>query len=1002
MHLTPHDRRHAMPFHRTLIATVVAAGTIAAALSFAHLDGAEPPSPPQAGPATVATADPGTTVSTTAAPAATFAPVAPPTVSTPSAPSTLSTLSGVPAVASAPVEIPAAAEPLDVALAPVGADTFVATGSEAATWLEAAPPEVVEAVAVNLDTTPEELGQRFTDDPSAFLSADGMAGYIEPTPDNDAHADEHNDAGAHAHTDAATDATPEPEPVAANGSTPVDVFALHSLPTSTKVVYLDFDGYLMQNEYWNSAYSIGPFTNQPYDIDGDPTAFSDTERARILEIWQLVADDYAPFDIDVTTEDPGIDGLRRTGTSDTTYGTRTVITSSDWFAAANSGRRIGGIALVNVFTSNTARSSFVFSSNLGGGRAKYVADAASHEAGHTLSLLHDGTASSDYYGGHGAWGPIMGAPYSRAVTQWSKGQYTSANNVEDDLDKIGARGGLRTDDHANTAAGATAVSAGTHRGVVGVGGDIDTFRVTPAGGDTRITVTTPPPATNLLARFTVRNSDGNVVATVDPTVASSWSLTTVVPAAVGTFTVEITGTSWLTSATGFVSYGSLGAYTLDIAALPAPSTTSSTTTSTSTTTTTSPTTTTSSTTTSTSSTTSTSAPTTTAVTATSTSAPPTAPPVTSLPSTFPPSTPPAVAPRAGGLPLTAIEPQRLLDTRSGLGGSTRLAADSVVRIPIAGRGGIPGDARAAVVNLTVVEPDTAGYATIYPCSAQVPDVSVLNYAPSQTVANNTIATLSSSGDVCVYTWAAVDVLLDVTGWLGPSAGSRMVPLGPTRSVDTRSGLGGSGRVAAGSVTRFDLTAAVGPQSTAVAVNLTALAPGSAGYMTAYPCNRGRPATSSVNFAAGETRPNNAIVATDDDSICVYSDTEADILLDVTASFGPNGFGLEPVDPVRLFDTRRGTPFSNSEIRSYSVGGSQLGSTTPRSASVNVTALDQPAPGFVTTFDCVTLRETSTLNPSAGTISANGAIVPVAEGDRSCLLSSSGGNLIVDLNGWWVP
>ena len=76
--------------------------------------------------------------------------------------------------------------------------------------------------------------------------------------------------------------------------------------------------------------------------------------------------------------------------------------------------------------------------------------------------------------------------------------------------------------------------------------------------------------------------------------------------------------------------------------------------------------------------------------------------------------------------------------------------------------------------------------------------------------------------------------------------------------------------------------------------------------------------------------------------------------------------------------------------------------SPRSASVNVTALDQPAAGFVTTFDCVTLRETSTLNPGPGAVTANGAIVPITTGDRSCLLSSSGGNLIVDLNGWWVP
>lgn len=325
-----------------------------------------------------------------------------------------------------------------------------------------------------------------------------------------------------------------------------------------------------------------------------------------------------------------------------------------------------------------------------------------------------------------------------------------------------------------------------------------------------------------------------------------------------------------------------------------------------------------------------------------------------------------------------------------------------MRLQIAGRSGIPGDAQAVVANITIVGPSSPGYATVYPCTAQVPDVSVLNHAAGQTVANSAIARLSPQGELCVYTYAAADILIDVTGWLGPTGTSRMVPVGPTRVADTRSRLGGSLRVAAGSTTVFDLRSALPPRSTAIALNLTAVAPATAGYMTAFPCGRQQPATSSLNFAAGETRPNNAIVATDDDTICIYSDAEADILVDVTAAFGPNGLGLVPVTPMRLLDTRRTLPLARSEVRSYKSAAQALTSPTPRSASVNVTALDQPVDGFVTTFDCVTQRDTSTLNPSLGTVSANGAIVPLISGDQSCLMSSSGGNLIVDLNGWWVP
>ena len=544
--------------------------------------------------------------------------------------------------------------------------------------------------------------------------------------------------------------------------------------------------------------------------------------------------------------------------------------------------------------------------------------------------------------------------------------------------------------------------------MIGVGGDVDVFRVTPGGGSTRITVTGGTNATNLLARMTVRDASGDVVVAVEPITVTGWSLSTVVPTTAGLFTVEIEGTSWMTPATGFVSYGSMGAYTVAVVDLDPSGTTTTTTPPTTSTTTpviTTPTTTTppSTTTTTTTSTTSTTAP------PTTTTPPTTAPPTSTPPTTAPPTTTAPPAPRqpsaasaTNGLAMTAIAPQRFVDTRSGLGGQGRQRAGGVVRVPVAGRAGIPGDARAVVANITLVGPDAPGFATVYPCTAQVPDVSVLNHAAAQTVANNTIATLSAAGELCVFTSAGADVLVDITGWLGPSGSSRLVPLGPTRTVDTRAGLGGSRRVAAGSTTRFDLAPALAPRSTAIALNLTAVAPSAAGFLTAYPCARGRPDTSSLNFAAGETRPNNAIVATDDGSICVYADAATDILIDVTGAFGPNGLGLVPVDPVRLFDTRRNTPLTAAEIRSFSTMGTRLSPLTPRSASVNVTALDHRDAGFVSTFDCADLRDTSTLNPAPGSVSANGAIVPVVGGDRSCLMSSSGGNLIVDLTGWWVP
>ena len=106
---------------------------------------------------------------------------------------------------------------------------------------------------------------------------------------------------------------------------------------------------------------------------------------------------------------------------------------------------------MNVFGASSDQPAFVFAGNLGGSTG-YVAEAASHEAGHTFGLFHDGTASSSYSTGHGDWAPIMGVGYGKAITQWSRGEYPSATNHQDDLAAIAALGGLAPDDRPDLGA----------------------------------------------------------------------------------------------------------------------------------------------------------------------------------------------------------------------------------------------------------------------------------------------------------------------------------------------------------------------------------------------------------------------------------------------------------------------------------------------------------------------------------------------------------------------
>ncbi len=192
-----------------------------------------------------------------------------------------------------------------------------------------------------------------------------------------------------------------------------DTFKLHSRPGATKIIFLDFDGHTTTATPWNSGFAGGAnIVTPPYSSDTN-SAFADAELLAIQGMWQRVAEDYAPFDVDVTTEDPGAEALRRSGTTDANYGIRVCVggSSSDWY-----GSGAGGVAYVGSFTWNTDSPAFVFPAQLGNGNEKYCAEAISHEAGHTLGLSHDGTvatattAAQGYYAGHGS-----------GVTRWLVG-----------------------------------------------------------------------------------------------------------------------------------------------------------------------------------------------------------------------------------------------------------------------------------------------------------------------------------------------------------------------------------------------------------------------------------------------------------------------------------------------------------------------------------------------------------------------------------------------------
>jgi len=349
---------------------------------------------------------------------------------------------------------------------------------------------------------------------------------------------------------------------------PLDqTFMLHSRPGSKRTIYLNFRGATLINTTWNTS-SLPTITALPFDIDGVPYSFSTTELERIQYIWQRVAEDYAPFDVDVTTEAPSSDRITRSGSGDDTFGTIVLITKRTFYNCS-----CGGVAYLGVFdaTSDYSKPALVFYDMLGSGNERYVAEAVSHEAGHNTGLHHDGTSTQGYYTGHGSgatgWAPIMGVGYYRDLVQWSRGEYPDANNKEDDYAVMAANGVVaRADDHGNTTGTATRVTGVTSASVTTIEaggfiertGDIDVLSFVAAAGPITINVAPARRSANLDVRAELRDGSGNLLASGNPVDALGSTLS--VTGAGGTYFVSVTGVGKGDPTTGYSNYGSLGEY----------------------------------------------------------------------------------------------------------------------------------------------------------------------------------------------------------------------------------------------------------------------------------------------------------------------------------------------------------------------------------------------------------------------------------------------------------
>ena len=380
-------------------------------------------------------------------------------------------------------------------------------------------------------------------------------------------------------------------------STPISLeqaFLLHTRPGASNVLYLDFDGHTFADTAWGSGEFVGlPFDPSENDNPATVASFTQDELTRIHEIWHRIAEDYAPFNIDVTTEEP------TTFTSTTGHLLFTHDTDANGRAMPNQG--VGGTAFVNVFGNFYYLSKYspalVYYTNLSSssyGLPNYNADAASHEFGHNLGLAHDGVSGGDdYYSGHGtglvSWAPIMGVLYYKNVTQWSKGEYTNANNtLQDDLAMIAGKLGYISDDHGDSAGQATALVVEANgdilvsspemdpenllpynKGIIDDRNDIDWFYLDVDGSGTANLTATPAwhsfprsekRGANLDIELSIFDANLNPVDYAEPGDDTNASAT--FPVSAGRYFIQLDGVGNNTNS-DYSDYASLGMYFLE-------------------------------------------------------------------------------------------------------------------------------------------------------------------------------------------------------------------------------------------------------------------------------------------------------------------------------------------------------------------------------------------------------------------------------------------------------
>ncbi|MEV6969847.1 LamG-like jellyroll fold domain-containing protein [Hamadaea sp. NPDC051192] len=368
-----------------------------------------------------------------------------------------------------------------------------------------------------------------------------------------------------------------------------------------------------------------------------------------------------------------------------------------------------------------------------------------------------------------------------------------------------------------------------------------------------------------------------------------------------------------------------------------------------------------------------------------------------------------------------VSPTLLMDTRTGLGGTTGPVAPATnMRLKIAGAtlstGSVPANyVASATLTLTAIAVTGSAWAVAYPDNTPRPLTSNLNWSTGETIANTVVVPVGANGYVDLYTCCGgtTHFLVSIVGYhtTDPAATgiSTYNPLTAKRILNSISGTGHTGKVASGEVVNLPVTGTttgVPSDAAAVAITLTATNVANAnGFLITYAYGDPRPSTvSGLQYAVGSSRAILAIVQVKSGMISIYNQTGSiDLLGDIVGYFKPgtSGYKYHSMAAARLVDTRvTNDPITAATARPFAQPAGAI--ATAPVLIMNVTVTQPTANGYAVVYPNATTRQpTSDINWNTGQTRAALAQTQALNGSIDIYNSSGTTHYILDCIGYYA-